>query len=246
MEAALCEGDVAMGAVQAEAMSAATSGLRLIEGAVARVDRGPRGAAGLRGRRHRSGGRRGVLHRRCWGGRRGERGGGGGGGGAEGRTRMGAVAAAATATPARSAPATAAASTPSAATAANAAAAVAAAAAASSSSSSAAAAAARRSHALTRDVAVRGLTEPFEVGQQRREASLVGGGRLIERDEEELGNLGLDREEDMFLVAEKVDDGVVCTEGWKGRIKGGPCVACVAGIMPESVAERLALMAPGE
>ena len=32
MEAALCEGDVAMGAVQAEAMSAAMSGLRLIEG----------------------------------------------------------------------------------------------------------------------------------------------------------------------------------------------------------------------
>jgi hypothetical protein len=143
---------------------------------------------------------------------------------------MGAVAAAATATPARSASATAAASTASAATAANAAAAVAAAAAASSSSAAAAAAAARRSHALTRDVAVRGLTEPFEVGQQRREASLVGGGRLIERDEEELGNLCLGREEDTFLVAEKVDDGVVCIEGWKGGIKGSPCVA---GIMPE-------------
>ena len=54
--------------------------------------------------------------------------------------------------------------------------------------------------------------------------------RLIERDEEELGNLGLGREEDMFLVAEKVDDGVVCIEGWKGGIKGSPRVA---GIMPE-------------
>jgi hypothetical protein len=88
------------------------------------------------------------------------------------------------------------------------------------------------------------LTEPFEVGQQRREASLVGGEGLIERDEEELGNLRLGREEDMFLVTEKVDDGVVCIEGWQGGIKGSPCVA---GIMPEreSVSERLALMAPG-
>ena len=69
---------------------------------------------------------------------------------------------------------------------------------------------------------------------------------LIERDEEELGNLRLGREdsEDMFLVTEKVDDGVVCIEGWQGGIKGSPCVA---GIMPEreSVAERLAWMAPG-
>ena len=48
----------------------------------------------------------------------------------------------------------------------------------------------------------------------------------------------------MFLVAEKVDNGVVCIEGWKGGIKGSPCVA---GIMPEreSVSERLALMALG-
>ena len=117
---------------------------------------------------------------------------------------MGAMAAAATATPARSSSATAAASTTATATAATAAAAASAAAA-------AAAAAAGRSHALTRDVAVRGLTEPFEVGQQRREASLIGSGRLIERDEEELGNLRLGREEYVFLLAEEVDDGVVYT-----------------------------------
>ena len=136
---------------------------------------------------------------------------------------MGAVAAAAPATPAQRASATAAASTTTTATAA-------AAAAAASAAAAAAADAAGRSHALTRDVAVRGLTEQFEVRQQRREASLVGVGNLIERDEEELGNLRLGREEHMFLVARKVDDGVVCIEGWKGGIKGGPCVA---GIMLE-------------
>ena len=59
-----------------------------------------------------------------------------------------------------------------------------------------------------------------------------------------MGNLRLGREEDMFLVTEKVD-GVVCKEVCKGGIEGGPCVE---GIMPEreSVAERLAGMAPGD
>ena len=43
----------------------------------------------------------------------------------------------------------------------------------------------------------------------------LGGEGLIEqnKDLEEMGKLHLGREEDMFLVTEKVDDGVVCIEG---------------------------------